>query len=284
MSEQKYELLPVHNMNDLALTGKLLQESCMFGAKTEGAGLVIAITCFMQRITPLDFMRTYHLIENKPSMRSDAMAAEFRKRGGKIKIITRDETKAEAEFEFEGSKQVFSYSIKDAEKEGVCFKSKTDHSLKDNWQFRPKNMLWARLISDSIRALCPEIVAGIYTPEEVMDFDDVTQQREEKVVDPSKINLPKASKPKENKAPVEQVMKDAEVAIDIKAEEIKESPPATQDPNLCPMSPMVGKPFKEMTTEDLTALSEVYCDNPKLTDDHLKIIRAELEERRRGKK
>ena len=283
MSDQKYEILPVQNMNDLALTGKLLQESCMFGAKTEGAGMVIAMTCFMQRMTPLDFMRTYHLIENKPSMRSDAMAAEFRKRGGKIKIISRDDKKAEAEFEFEGQKQKFAYTFKDAEKEGVCYKSKNDKTLKDNWQFRPKNMLWARLISDSIRALCPEIVAGVYTPEEVMDFTESAPVKEEKVVNPNDVKIDAPAKPKAAPVPtpVQDAVKAAEVTVDVKADAVET--PVGVDATVCPMDPMVGKLFTEMETADLTALSEVYCDNPKLTDEHLKNIRAELDKRRSAK-
>jgi hypothetical protein len=32
-------------------------------------------------------------------------------------------------------------------------------------------MLWARVISDGVRTLAPEIVYGIYTPEETQDFE-----------------------------------------------------------------------------------------------------------------
>lgn len=32
-------------------------------------------------------------------------------------------------------------------------------------------MLWARITSDGVRAMAPEIVAGVYVPEEIEDFD-----------------------------------------------------------------------------------------------------------------
>jgi hypothetical protein len=34
-------------------------------------------------------------------------------------------------------------------------------------------MLRARLVSETLRAIAPEIVTGVYTPEEVTQFDDV---------------------------------------------------------------------------------------------------------------
>jgi len=52
------------------------------------------------------------------------------------------------------------------------YKSKNDE-LKFNWSTprKRKQMLWARLVSDVVRAIAPQVVKGIYTPEEVADFD-----------------------------------------------------------------------------------------------------------------
>ena len=110
----KTKELPITCMNDLVVAGELLATSGMFGCKNRAEGFVIAATCQQQNLSLMDFIRTYHLIENRPSMRADAMAAEFRKRGGKIKIKEMSEEKAEAVFEFEGDKQTFSYTMDDA--------------------------------------------------------------------------------------------------------------------------------------------------------------------------
>ena len=132
----KQESLPLSSFEDLKNTGKLLAQSGMFGANNEAEGFVIASTCLQQGIALLDFIRTYHLIDNKPSMKSDAIAAEFRKRGGKYRIIERSATKAEAEFEFENNKITFSFSYKEAEEKGL--------SDEEVWGEETELHLWTR--------------------------------------------------------------------------------------------------------------------------------------------
>ena len=41
---------------------------------------------------------------------------------------------------------------------------------KDMWKKYPRQMLRARVISEGVRAICPGVTAGFYTPEEVADF------------------------------------------------------------------------------------------------------------------
>ena len=45
-------------------------------------------------------------------------------------------------------------------------------------------MLWARCVSDAVRAVCPEVTAGLYAPEEVMDFESI------EVVEPESVTKP----------------------------------------------------------------------------------------------
>ena len=161
--------MPVATISDLQQVGQAIAQSGMFGINNPAAGLVVAMTCHSQGISLLEFARTYHVIEGKPSMRADAMLAEFRNRGGKYTIIENSVTRAAADFEFEGVKFSGVYTIEDAQRSGDCFKS-DGKTLKHNWQHRSENMLWARMVSRSVRMLCPEIVAGIYTPEEVEDY------------------------------------------------------------------------------------------------------------------
>jgi hypothetical protein len=126
-------------------------------------------------ITPLDFIRKYHIIEGRPSMRADAMTAEFRRRGGKVRWLQLgDSGTAEAEFEFEGQTLRMAFTLDDARKllgKGKDGKDRIDKPG-GNWEKDPGAMLRARLTSKAIRILAPEIVAGVYTPEEVQDFAD----------------------------------------------------------------------------------------------------------------
>jgi hypothetical protein len=137
-------------------------------------GPAIALTCLCEGITPLEFQRRYHVIQGKPAMRADAMLAEFRSRGGRHVVVERSPERAAIELiDKHGQKIAAEYTWTEAEQSRWPWRDASDHKkgLKDNWSTPTdrRNMLWARLVSDSIRAIAPEIVAGIYTPEEVID-------------------------------------------------------------------------------------------------------------------
>ena len=52
------------------------------------------------------------------------------------------------------------------------------------WQQYPRAMLRARLLSEGIRTVFPEVVCGVYTPEEVMDIPPLPMARVEKDITP----------------------------------------------------------------------------------------------------
>lgn len=269
-----HEMLPVKSMQDLATVGTMLETSGMFGLTRPGSGLVVAMTCFQQRITPLEFVRTYHIIDNKPAMRADAMAAEFRKRGGKYKILQRDSEAAKAEFTFEKQTQVFECTKEQVKLQGFCF-CKDGKTVKDNWQKFPENMLWARMMSNAIRVLCPEIVAGVYTPEEIQDFDSPSPREAKPVTTQVADEALKKTAPAAKKA-----MKDAEVTVDVKAEEIE--PETRVDYSICPLEPAVGTPFVDLKDEDLEIISGLK-DNPKMKEGHFKEVNEILRLRKEAK-
>lgn len=57
-------------------------------------------------------------------------------------------------------------------------------------------MLWARVTSDGVRALCPEIVAGVYTPEEIADFEPERPTQSKQVRRAELAAMAEESKPK----------------------------------------------------------------------------------------
>ncbi|HQZ67172.1 MAG TPA: hypothetical protein PLY87_18900 [Planctomycetaceae bacterium] len=147
--------------------GNLFHKSQIMGINTPGDGAVLALTCMCDGITPLEFAKTYHIINGRPSMRADMMSAKFRGAGGKVSWINLgDEGKlAEATFEFEGQSMPIRYTIEDA-KNAVGDKLDKPDS---NWRKDRGAMLRARLITKAIRILAPELIAGVYTPEELED-------------------------------------------------------------------------------------------------------------------
>lgn len=141
-------------------------------------GAAVVLTCMIEGITPLEFKRTYHLIQGSPTMRADAMLARFLLSGGKHKIVERSPTRAAIVLvNADGEEFANEFTRVDAEASRWPWKDWKDHGkgVKDNWSTPTdfKAMLWARLVSDSIRAFAPEIVAGIYTPEEMQDANVV---------------------------------------------------------------------------------------------------------------
>lgn len=167
-------------MSCLTAFGQQLAQSRIMGIQTPGDGLVVAVTCAAEGITPLEFARTYHIIEGRPSMKADAMLAKFKAAGGKVKWLDLGDTeqKAEAEFTYGGDTIPMSFTAEQAKKMvGEKKFSNTD----GNWfKLRPQ-MLRARLITTALRVIAPELVVGIYTPEEIEDFSSPSKPSAEQV-------------------------------------------------------------------------------------------------------
>lgn len=147
--------------------GKAISESKMFGCSNVAQGQVLAMACLAERTNPININRRYHLIGGKLSMRADAMLAEFRAKGGKHKVLQRTSDVAEVELTYDGNKERFKFTTEEAKLEPF-FWAKRDVP-KDNYA-TPRGrmqMLWARVISDGVRTMCPEVVAGCYTPEDM---------------------------------------------------------------------------------------------------------------------
>lgn len=195
--------------------GKSMYEARMFGCTNEAQGKVLALACIAERKNPLELVRTYHIIDGKLSMRADAMLAEFRKMGGKVRWINvgDDGVAAKAVFTFEGIDTEIGFTIEDAKRANLV-------KPKGNWEKDPGAMLRARTTSKAIRMLCPEIVAGYYTPEEI---DDATGSGETKgpvAVDAEALAKTVAAKERRGKKEVTEE-KPADDVIDAEFEIVK---------------------------------------------------------------
>lgn len=159
-------------MTAIAELGNMFHKSGIMGVATPGDGAVVALTCMCEGITPLEFAKTYHIINGRPSMRADMMHAKFRGAGGKVTWINMgdDGKAAEATFEFDGQSAQIKYTIEDAKNVVGDKLDKPD----SNWKKDRGAMLRARLITKAIRILAPELIAGVYTPEELEDSGAVS--------------------------------------------------------------------------------------------------------------
>lgn len=150
--------------------GTEIAQSKMFGCANEAQGKVLAMACLAENENPIAIARKYHIINNNLSMKADAMLAELRARGGKHRVVERTSDRAVVEVTYDGQTYTESLTWEDVQQERYIYAK--DGSLKDNWATPRgrRQMLWARVISEAVRTLAPEIVNGTYTPEETHDF------------------------------------------------------------------------------------------------------------------
>ena len=173
---------PIEAVN---LLGLAFSQSRMFGCKNDSQGRVLAMACLCERRSPVELMREYHLIEGNLTLKADAMLARFRAAGGEHIIVERSAERAAITLKMKRQKpQDFSFTWEEAKAESYVY-CKDGKTLKDNWSTprRRMQMLWARLVSDAVRALAPECVAGHYTPEDFGHHQDDTITVEAEVVE-----------------------------------------------------------------------------------------------------
>ena len=148
--------------------GEMIWASGMFGCVKPEQGMVLAMQCLAEGKAPLELAKTYHIIEGKLTMRADAMLGRYLTTGGKVKLLVRSDTEVRAIWSKDGNDVEIASTLEEFKNNGIALSAKG--GLKDNWRKFPKQMLTARNVSEAVRLLAPQIISGIYTPEEVSDF------------------------------------------------------------------------------------------------------------------
>lgn len=133
----------------------------------------LAMTAIIRGVDMLEVCLAFDIIGGRLSKKSSAMLAEYKARGGKYKILSRTADLASIEYTYEGQTQTFSLSWDQVKQESYTL-DKDGKSLKPRYAtpYSRSQMMWARLISDSVRAIMPEVTGGYYTPEEMEDIVD----------------------------------------------------------------------------------------------------------------
>lgn len=166
--------------------GKQIMQSEMFGCKSASSGTMLAWECITTGKSLLTLTKQYHIIHGRLSMRAETMLALFRTdAGGKHKVLLRTPEEAAIELTCDGETNVFRITWQEALAEPFVYNgkeaeivAKLANGKTQGLTIKPKyltprsrmQMLWARLISDSIRVVAPEIVNGVYPPEVIDDF------------------------------------------------------------------------------------------------------------------
>lgn len=165
--------------------GNSIAMSKMFGCENVAQGEVLAMECLAQRKPPLSLVRKYHIIFNRLSQKADDMHSEFLLAGGKSEIVDRSPARCAVKLTLGNQVREFSLTWEEALAEPFVYEGKESAilellaagkkpTLKAKYS-TPRSrmqMLWARVISDAIRAMAPHVNAGCYTPEEMTDVEE----------------------------------------------------------------------------------------------------------------
>jgi hypothetical protein len=144
---------------------KALVESRLFpSVRTPEAAFAIIATGRELGLSMMQSLRGIHVIEGKPTLSADAMAGLVKSRRDVCLYFrcvesTDDLAVYETQRVGEPEPTRTSFSMKDAQRAGV--------EKKDNWRKYPAAMLRARCVTALARAVYPDLLMGIYDPEEM---------------------------------------------------------------------------------------------------------------------
>lgn len=156
-------LVPV-SVSDIERMAVAVSKSKLFGITTPEEAMSLMLIAQAEGLHPAIAARDYHIIKGKPSLKADAMLARFQTAGGSVKWNTYTDTVCNATISHpQGGTVTVEWTIQMATKIGLTKNS--------TWTNYPRQMLRARVISEGIRTVFPGVAVGIYTPEEVQDFE-----------------------------------------------------------------------------------------------------------------
>ena len=160
--KNEIQIMPV---NDIMIMAKTFAESGMFtDAKQMGQAFVKIQAGQEIGIPPFAAMSGIHIIQGKPTIGAGLIASTV-KGSGKYdyKVAEMNEKNCSIDF-YQGKEKIgnSSFSIEEAKKAGT-----------KNIDKFPKNMLFARAISNGVKWFCPDVFSGpIYVPEEMPEVTE----------------------------------------------------------------------------------------------------------------
>ena len=151
-------------LGDMQVMANAIVKSGLFGMKTPDQALALMIVATAEGRHPGSVASDYHIIHGRASLKSDSMLARFQQSGGRVEWHDHTNEKVSATFSHPaGGSLRIDWDMPRAKAAGL--------GGKDNWRSYPRQMLRARVISEGVRATFPAVLNGMYTPEEVQEFD-----------------------------------------------------------------------------------------------------------------
>jgi hypothetical protein len=150
------------SMAELKDFAKMASDSRFFGVDSPQQALIIAMAGKDLGFSYTQALRAFHVIKGKPSLSADGMVAAclaHRDVCEYFRLVESTDTSVTWETKRVGGEPIrASYTMKDAERAGL---------VNDMYRKHPKRMLSARCKAYLARDVYPEILMGLYTPDEI---------------------------------------------------------------------------------------------------------------------
>jgi len=189
--EKKEEDISLEKINAIYKLGTALYKSKMFPNVGSPEGAITIIEYGRELgLKPVVALQTMSVINGKICIEAKAMLSMAIQNGIKIKILEKSKEGAKVEFQREGfEKFVESFTIKDAEKAGIIYDK--NRKIKANWKAFPEEMCYWRCIAKGLRAYAPDLILGLYIPEEIIDSpilnEEETKQKQTQEVEDTEV-------------------------------------------------------------------------------------------------
>lgn len=153
-------LVPLADIREMA---SVMGKSGIFG-KTPEELFSLMLIAQAEGKHPAIAAQEYDIIKGRPAINSKSALARFQMAGGSIKWTERTDKKASAEFSHpQGGTLEITWTMDRAKLAGLAGK--------ENWLKYPAQMLSSRVVAEGVRAIFPACLSGLYTVEEVQDFE-----------------------------------------------------------------------------------------------------------------
>lgn len=158
--------------DDVWRMANAVAKSALFGMKTPEQAFALMMLAQAEGMHPMIAARDYDIIQGRPSKKAEAMLRDFQRSGGKVEWHELTDSKADATFSHpQGGSFRCDWDMDRAKRAGL--------GSKDNWQKFRRQMLRARCVSEGCKTVFPSSTSGMYTPEEVQDFEPTAPSRVE---------------------------------------------------------------------------------------------------------
>ncbi len=152
--------IEIRSLDELDRIAEKAAKSGIFGVKRPEQAFALMMLSADMGVSPMRALQEYHVLaDGRVTITASAALGRFKKAGGRIRYLERTEERCTVEAEHAGSKVTVTWTLEDAQRAGLL----GSHS----WKRYPRQMLSARATMEAIRAVAPEVLSGMYAPEEL---------------------------------------------------------------------------------------------------------------------